>query len=208
MLTKLTQNKIIAWKSIPIPGKSAQDIMLPHLDRNKIIVPQEYKRAGVMILMFKKKEAWSFVLIQRTHHPKDKHAGQISLPGGQLEDCDKNNIIQCAIRETTEEVGIPQDQIQYIASLTPIYVPVSGFMVYPQVGLFEGDISLFSKQDNEVEKLIWTSISQLMDDDIIKHKTIIAGKRTISNVPYFDIDNHVVWGATAMILSEFKVWID
>ena len=198
-------NNLLRWNGT-LPGKSAQDIMIPHPDRNKYKVVENHKKAGVMILLFQKEEIWHLVLIKRTQHPNDKHSGQISLPGGQLDKRDKD-IRDCAIRETHEEIGVRPSDIKILQSLTPIYVPVSQFMVYPQVGFYNGEISTFRKQDDEVESMIFVPLEHLLNDQMIQKKDIIIRERLIKSVPYFKIGSHIIWGATAMILSEFKQWI-
>lgn len=196
-------NQIRALNTLELPGKSAQDLMIPHIGRNKVTIPVDHKKAAVMIMLYAHQSSWHFTLIKRTSHPKDKHSGQISLPGGQLDPSDLN-IIECALRETEEEIGISSLHISQICSLTPLYVPVSNFLIYPQVSYYPGGINQFSKEDNEVDILIHTPINHLLKKSTTKRKNISIRNNTFHNVPYFDIDNHVVWGATAMILSEFK----
>ncbi len=207
MINKLNKNQILEWRDNPLPGVIAQDIMLPHSSRKDIKVPENFKKAGVMILIFDYKDNWHICLIKRTHHPKDKHAGQVSFPGGQLDSSDNEDMIACAMRESQEEIGIPQSAIQHIASLTPIYVPVSNFMVYPQVGIYGGSIEDFSKQDDEVADLIFSPLTTILANDIVAKQDIIRENQKIKDVPCFDIEGHIVWGATAMILSEFREWI-
>lgn len=200
-------DEVLNWKNIPLPGVMAQDLMLPHPSRNKFSLPETYKKAGIMILIFRHQNEWNFTLIKRSKHPKDKHSGQISLPGGQLDIIDNNNLEDCAIRETHEEIGIIPTSISIIAPLTSIYVPVSNFMIYPYVGLFNGDISQFSIQENEVDELIVISINDFLLDTTKQKTDIKLKSHTLKSVPVFNIKDHIVWGATAMVLSEFKQWI-
>jgi 8-oxo-dGTP pyrophosphatase MutT (NUDIX family) len=161
------------------------------------------KLASVLILIYQRNGQYHIPLIQRTsHNEADQHRGQIALPGGKFEDNDVN-YMQTALRESNEEIGIDLNKVTIAGNLTPLYVGVSNFLIHPYVGTFEGDPQ-FLKQENEVEEIIHSPINHFFDDskksitDMRVRKNII-----LPSVPYFDIKEKVVWGATAMILSEF-----
>ncbi len=159
------------------------------------------KSAGVMILLYPKNEKIYFALIQRQGHPKDPHQYQISLPGGKQEE--NEGLKQTAIRETYEEIGVPMESIQPLASLSTVFVAVSNFLIYPFVGYVE-QTPTFTTQPEEVQELLEIPIADMLDDSIIQRTDINVRGVTLKSVPYFALANKVVWGATAMILNEFR----
>ena len=186
----------------PLPGWSAQSKMSPIKSRDYKKVPDTAKRAGVMALMYPAQNAaLKMIYIKRpSKNPLDKHGGQVSFPGGQYELGDEN-IIRTALRETEEEIGIPSQNIQVLGQLSPIYVFVSNFLVRPTVGYIDYQPE-FILQDSEVDYIITTSISHLLDPTSRKRKDLKIRNNTIRQVPYFDIRGEVLWGATAMMTSE------
>jgi len=185
-----------------LPGKVAQERMMvrPHILRTKLFNSKNHhKPAAVLILLYPTDGEWWFFLTKRTENV-DHHKGQISFPGGMLEKNESKE--EAAIRETYEEIGIPPQKIKIIGQLTPFFIPVSGFKIFPFVGWLE------KKQKTkihtaEVEQIFSTSINTLMKDEIKKEKNdVLAGSKV--TIPYFDIEDKMVWGATSIILSEFK----
>ncbi|HMP30624.1 MAG TPA: CoA pyrophosphatase, partial [Saprospiraceae bacterium] len=131
------------------------------------------------------------------------HSAQISFPGGKLEDSDYSHS-DCALRETHEEVGIDPSSVGIIGELSSIFVVASNFMVYPFVGFTSSEPN-FEPDTDEVEYIIEVPLEQLLENKYIKRKSITVSNGTlIDNVPYFNFSGEVVWGATAMILSELK----
>ena len=130
------------------------------------------------------------------------HSSQVALPGGKSELFDLNHW-QTALRETEEEIGVPKTLVQHLKNLSPLYVPPSNFMVYPFLG-FCTEEPTFRLDLAEVADTIEISLN----DFINKYKTVTK-KLTTSymveqEVRGFEINNHFVWGATAMMLSEIK----
>ncbi len=187
-----------------LPGEEAQLKMTPPLRPRIITDKSKYIDSAVMILLQMKNDKICFPLIQRTSGNKDdRHKGQIGLPGGKLDPKDKS-FKHCAIRELEEELGVNPDDIHEVCNLTELYIPISYFKVQPFVFFTEKEIN-FTIQPDEVEYYFEISIDDLLDDKIIKKTSVRAGNgKTLDNIPYFCLNNHVVWGATAMILSEFK----
>ena len=155
--------------------------------------------AAVLILLYPIKKEWYFFLTKRTK-TIEHHKGQISLPGGMLEEGESHR--EAAIRETFEELGIESKEINILGSLTPFYIPVSGFNIFPFVGWMKNKPQL-KIQSNEVSKVFSPTILSLMKKDTKKEKssTILGNK---VKIPFFNLNNEMVWGATSMILSEFK----
>ncbi len=193
----LTQN--------PLPGWDAQQLMAPKLINNLQQIPRklhpEGRKASVLILLYRENGKWYFPLTQRPNYD-GAHGGQISLPGGKLEIQDQNDRIQTALRETHEEIGIEADGINVIGSLTEFYVFASHTNVLPVVGWIEQSPA-FKKDPKEVEQIIQTPLETLFDTKNRK-ETILKIKGNSIKAPYFDVEGHQVWGATAIILSEFS----
>ena len=145
------------------------------------------------------------VLILRTSD-HGVHSGQVSFPGGKKEESDRS-LEDTALRETEEEIGIKKNDVKVIGHLSELYIPTSGFLVQPFVGYLNKK-PLFHPDKNEVQKLIEVPLFLIMDDGIVKETTILKSKtrnqKSEIRIPYFDIHGEVVWGATAMILSELK----
>jgi len=182
------------------PGEFAQNIMKPKYltTKNKSYINSNAIPSAVLILLFKEENIYKYYLTLRSNNV-GKHKGQISLPGGSQE---KNESLEStALRETEEEIGIDKDTIYIIGKLTKLYVPVSNFCIYPFVG-WTNNIARIKPSD-EVEKIFNVPLSDLLNKNNEKHK-----QKTLNNkqtkVPYFNLRNNEVWGATAMILSEFK----
>jgi 8-oxo-dGTP pyrophosphatase MutT (NUDIX family) len=198
---------IAAQLKNPLPGHTAQ-FRMSAMKRIKALglpqtPPPDAKVACVMnLLHVDESGTWRTVLIRRTANPHDRHSGQISFPGGRWEESD--GVLEAvALRETTEEIGVPADQIQVLGQLTELYIPISNFLVYPFVGLLQGK-SDFVPQPGEVAAILTPALDALLDPANLKTMDMrVADSVTLTDVPYFDIDGHAVWGATAMILSEF-----
>ena len=133
----------------------------------------------------------------------EQHSGQIAFPGGKVE-IDDRDLIDTALREAEEEVSIKRKDVEIIGQLTELYIPPSRFIVQPVVA-FSAQEPQFSPDPVEVEKVIQTPLSRIVEDDVIREKEIFLPKyNTTIETSYFDIDEQVVWGATAMILSELR----
>lgn len=182
----------------PLPGWTSQVKMAPSFRPDH--TPRENcTKAGVLLLLYPNLTDLSLILIKRPQY-KGIHSGQISLPGGKVETSDKN-LIDTALRETEEEIGVPAKFIDVLGTLTPLYIPVSDTEVFPSVG-FTGEKPLFEPDPYEVDFLIELPIAQLLKPEIIETK-IYQDNKYNGIIPYFNINNNHIWGATAMILSEF-----
>jgi 8-oxo-dGTP pyrophosphatase MutT (NUDIX family) len=185
----------------PLPGLTAQKRM--SLDERDLpCAPRDHepKKAGVLVLLYpnQDKEQLYLVLTRRTETLID-HGGQISLPGGSQEPNDPS-LADTALREACEEVGVCSDDIRLLGNLTPVYIPPSDFCVHPYVA-YASHSPAFLAQPDEVAELLQLPIAHLMDGGNLRtERWIVRGKE--SDVPYFDVFGHKVWGATAIILSE------
>lgn len=184
-----------------LPGENAQRLMMPvestraRFDLNR----PDAKRGGVLILFYAKSNSIFIPLTQR-HDYGGTHGGQVSLPGGKMEKQD-SSIIDTALRETHEEIGIHSKKIQVLGQLSDLYIPPSNFQVTPVVGFIDEEPD-FNLDAYEVKELIEAPLTDLLDAEKKKTKDIEVRGGFRINAPYFDIKGRVVWGATAMILSE------
>lgn len=187
-----------------LPGEKAHKEMharLPNGGYIKINHQDPPRKSGVMILLYEKDGLPCFPLIQRPSYP-GVHSGQMAFPGGKYEDEDEN-LVQTALRETQEEIGITSDKIQVIGLLSEMHVVASNYDILPVIGCMS-DNPNFIPDPKEVEELITPTVAQLLSPEKRKEKEINVRTGVNLIAPYFDLENKVVWGATAMILNELK----
>ncbi len=159
------------------------------------------RMAAVMMLFYPKNGMTHLVLIVRNSY-EGVHSAQIAFPGGKYEAGDEN-FSQTALRETQEEVGVNPAVIDVVKSFTEVYIPPSNFIVHPFLGICKEEIC-FVLDPSEVSSIIELPLSVFLDDEILIEAKMSTSYANEINVPAFDIEGHVVWGATAMMLSELK----
>jgi 8-oxo-dGTP pyrophosphatase MutT (NUDIX family) len=142
----------------------------------------------------------SFFLIERQGYD-GPHSGQIGLPGGKKEATDAD-FWHTAIRETTEELGISADSIEPLGMLTELFIPVSRFWVFPKIGILKNEVAL-SPDAREVKRVIAPFIGEVLKEENRARRSVSAGGFQLE-APVFIFNDIQVWGATAMILSEFS----
>lgn len=193
-------------KNLELPGEEIQLKMAPmerlvelkRLATNKNSASQ----AGVMVLFYpSENNITRFVLILRRTY-KGVHSGQVGFPGGRYELTDVD-LLNTAVRETEEEVGVPKNKVTVLKQLTEMYIPPSNFIVQPYIG-YTDMYPKFVLQEDEVESIIEVDLSHFLDDSIIISKKLTTSYALEIDVPAFQLNGHVVWGATAMILSEVR----
>ena len=190
--------KILSSK---LPGEKAHDIMRTG---PKFPKPLEYMKkkaipSAVLILLFPNNNTFNFILTLRSKKV-ETHKGQISLPGGAQEQ--NESLEKTALRETEEEIGVSPETIELIGRLSTLYVPFSGFDIHPYVG-WATEMPEINISVEEVDKIISVPVTELIDSNNLRIKnTSLRGIPV--KMPYFNLKNEIVWGATSMILSEFK----
>ncbi|MEM9928651.1 MAG: CoA pyrophosphatase [Bacteroidota bacterium] len=192
----------------PLPGQAAQ-FKLAHTVRQQFPPPTaDARRAGVLALFYPNdrqvygRNNVNLIFIQRSsREPRDRHAGQISFPGGSLEAHDAN-LAATAIRETEEEIGVPAAAIELVGPLTELFIPVSNFLVSPYVG-FTAARPDFILQPTEVDAVLEVPFADFLQPTArqLMDKRLGNGI-TLKDTPYWAVGGHEIWGATAMITSE------
>ena len=190
---------------INLPSTSAHIKMAP-LERVKQLEEgfdtiKNSRKAAVMMLFYPKNELAHLLLIVRNSY-LGVHSSQIAFPGGKVEESDLD-LKATALRETHEEIGIHPNKISVIRDFSSVYIPPSNFLVFPFLGVSTCELN-FSLQEEEVAGIIEMPLSLLLDDSIISIKVLETSYAKSIEVPVFQIENHIVWGATAMMLSELK----
>lgn len=183
----------------PLPGDSARLSMLPEYRRGP--GPEEdgkpWREASVLILLYSAADRAAFPLIQRTVGT-GVHAGQVSLPGGSREKGE--TAWECALRETSEELGFNTGDVRMIRELTPLQVPPSRFQVRPFVGVLDVP-PIFRPAPAEVEECFETSLDKLLDP-AAREEDRVEREGRFWRIPFYRLAGRRVWGATAMILAE------
>jgi len=183
------------------PGYSAQKKMAPSNRQKKPAIKYETcMLSAVLICLYPKSTEWHICFMKRT---KDNtvHSGQISFPGGKYEQTDIL-IQETAIREAQEEMNIACSGKDIVGILSSLYVPPSNFLIYPVVVCLP-KAPEFKPNPFEVDAIIEVKLSDIFNDQAKKIKKIDRGEIQF-DIPYYKIDSHQIWGATAMILSELE----
>lgn len=184
-----------------LPGENAQDKMSP-IGRKELVKTMnvEYRQSAVMIFLYPSEALQAKLVVIRRRLSGGVHSGQISLPGGRYEEEDKN-LFQTAVRETHEEIGFELDTEKMIGGLSKLLIPVSGYEVQPVIG-YTDEMPMFTPQEEEVDTIIEIDVEELLHcEPVIKQFKGASGFRI--EAPCYQINETIIWGATAMILSEF-----
>ncbi|PCE65040.1 NUDIX hydrolase [Sediminicola luteus] len=192
-------------KNLPLPGLSAHAKMVPPLRRRDLehmTVPEQAKRAGVMALCYPNESGNTMLLLILRKTYKGVHANQIGFPGGKVE-MDDRHIQDTALRETFEEVGVPVNEIRLVRELSDVYIPPSNFLVTPFLGWCAAE-PRFIIQESEVEALVKVPLTEFLAVESVQERELSTSYANTMKVPAFILQDHVVWGATAMMLSEIR----
>ncbi len=190
-----------------LPGNEAHSIMFPGIKDMPEQLPADVKLSAVMALFFLKDNEWQLLTIKRTEDGK-AHSGQVSFPGGRQDPSDED-AKDTALRETFEEIGVAPDAIDVIGALSPLYIVVSNFQVFPYVGILKENGN-YNISVNEV-----TRVLEIPLNDLFSSKAKVAVE--VSSPAFPDIvrkvnayqlqDGTVIWGATAMMIAELEmIW--
>lgn len=199
--------KINQLMQMPLPGENAQFLMSPPYRQELIKLREQVikksKKAAVLALFYPDfNEETHLVLIKRKTY-KGVHSAQLAFPGGKVEAVDKD-FQETALRETEEEIGVPRTSIDIIKPLTQLYIPPSNFEVFPFLGKV-AHTPTFIRQESEVEDILAVSLKNFFNDSCVCNVKVATSYNLEVEVPAFNFDGHIVWGATAMMMSEIKV---
>jgi len=186
-----------------LPGTDAQAAMAPVPRRGwrPGELPDVMREAAVLVLVYPVDGRPTFVLTRRTE-TVDHHRGQVSLPGGSVDPGEDAEA--CALRECHEELGVDPGPIRVIGRMTPLHIPVSGFLVQPVVATLGGRPD-FRAHAAEVASVHEVSLSSLVDPARERHDRVRDETGGFwKDVPWFELDGLRVWGATAMMLAELR----
>lgn len=188
-----------------LPGKDSHLEMLPKLPQGQPIRIQHDtapRPGAVLIMIYEEEKELRFPLIQRPQYD-GVHSGQMALPGGKKEKEDKD-LVETALRETQEEIGIAPEDIEVIGSLSTFFVAASNFQILPVIG-YSRTTPKFVADNHEVEEVIVASFDHLIAEEKRRETEIKVSSGLTLHSPYFELGGKTVWGATAMMLSEFRV---
>ena len=200
------ENKIVKITKLNLPGEAAQFKMAPMerlAELKRIAIERETARkAGVLALFYpsEAKETMLALILRKTY--KGVHSAQIGFPGGKYE-IEDNTLKETALRETEEEIGVVRNSVSVLKKLTEVYIPPSNFFVQPYLGITK-DTPNFILQEEEVEALVEVPLIHFMDDATKTYQNLTTSYAKNIEVPAFMLNNHLVWGATAMMLSEVR----
>jgi len=201
------EQRISKIKDLPLPGESSHHKMVPEFRIKELLELKDAntppRKAAVMALFYpnQKEETHILFILRKTY--KGVHSNQVAFPGGKAEKED-DNLMVTALRETHEEVGVHPDDIHVVKELSEIFIPPSNFEVQPFLGLYKKP-KPFVIQESEVAALLEVSLVNFLSEASITTKNITTSYATNVDVPAFKLNGYIVWGATAMMLSEIKV---
>jgi len=192
----------------PLPGRSAQERMMGRVLPHPIVVPENARPSAVLCLLFPIDIELHMLLMKR-REDKTAHSAQVSFPGGSYEATDAD-FKATALREAQEEVGIVSSDVDILGALTPLYIPVSNFNVYPFVG-YSAERPQYNLSHNEVSYTIEVPLSSLLHPDRKSVTDVVSPvvPGVIRNVNAYKLeDGTIIWGATAMMISELEAILE
>ncbi len=207
-VTKKTITHIENFLKGPLPGWTGQQPMAPEYRQNidhKRLIQRDHREGSVLVLLYSGADKTLHFVLTRRPTYSGVHSGQISLPGGKREP--NEGLSETALRETFEEIGVARKSLRLLGQLSSLYIPPSNFMVYPFVAFAERHPA-FHPDPVEVAELIETPLSLILDHSEPYYQMMAHTRLGQIPIPYYDVYGHVVWGATAMILSEFITLIN
>lgn len=193
-------------RNLPLPGRDVQLEMAP-MERLKELKEIDIsklspRQAAVMSLFYPNTSGETELILMLRQTYKGVHSNQVGFPGGKVETSDRD-LEHTALRETEEEIGVAQSAITVVKELTNIYIPPSNFWVQSYIG-YSISTPDFIPQESEVEALIPVPLSEFLSDACITTQRLSTSYMDDIDVPAYNLQGHIVWGATAMMLNEVR----
>lgn len=204
MILPLDISTIAQRLALDLPGEAAHIEMLPYRDATSKMLQEvdDYRESAVAVLLYHDSNTLKSVLIQRPTY-NGTHSGQIAFPGGKRDE-DDADLLATAIREMHEEVGFYDPDILHLGELTRVFIPVSRFLVYPNV--FYSHVKPdFIPDPYEVADIITFELFDICQpESLTSTKIQLDNGVVLKDIPCFQIQEHIVWGATALIMNELR----
>ena len=171
-------------RDLLLTPEAAADMDAPGKTDAAVLIPL-YERRGELVAVFTERR-----------HDLSKHAGEISFPGGRQDEPDED-LRTTALRESREEIGLPEEAVDLVGALPPVGTFVTGYRVFPFVGLIEAGHT-WIPQETEVEKVLEFSLPELVAGHEMKR---LVRKGVPIKTPTYTVDGTLVWGATGRIVQ-------
>lgn len=200
MLLRELESDLTKRLGEPLPGAQAQVLLAPRPRTGW--QPGRFPvdcRPGAGLLLLYPIDGEAHLVLTVREDALPQHAGQVSLPGGAVED--EETIAEAALREAEEEVGLDPSTVRLLGCLSPLHIPVSGFILHPLVGVTESRPALIP-QPGEVARILEISFEELADSSRLRLEQRAIGRRDYL-IPYMELRGEKLWGATAMVIAEF-----
>jgi 8-oxo-dGTP pyrophosphatase MutT (NUDIX family) len=197
---------VVKIKHIELFGEASHAKMSPpyrlELAKRMKEKAKSAKKAGVLALFYPNDLGKTYLVLILRKTYKGVHSAQVGFPGGKFEEQDEDLLVT-AVRETEEEVGVPEHMVNIVKPMSPLYIPPSNFLVQPYLAISK-HTPQFIKQEEEVEDIIEVDLLDFLNDKNAITTRVPTSFNVEVDVPAFHLNGHVVWGATAMMLGEIK----
>ena len=206
MRFKAFEKTIPEINKLSLPGIETQLKMAPPFREQLLERYKEERKsakpAAVLALFYPSNLGETLLVLIVRKSYKGVHSAQVGFPGGKPEPED-DGLEATALRETWEEIGVSSDKITVLRELSSIYIPPSNFLVSLFIGIAHTPLT-FTLQPSEVDAIIEVSLTDFMNDSLEVVSEVLAADGVAYEVPAFNLNSRIVWGATAMMLIEIK----
>jgi 8-oxo-dGTP pyrophosphatase MutT (NUDIX family) len=201
----MTRTDLISKFEKELPGERSHLAFMPVRGSSSEQIRQgiTFRDSAVAIILFHNEAGKLCTIVTRRQVYDGSHSGQISFPGGKKE-LDDKNLLETAIRECHEEIGVYASNFELLKELTPLFVPVSKFLITPYVFYSENKSFDYMRSEREVAAIHEVDLLELFQSEVVQIDVPINSEFVMKNVPHFKQGDILIWGATALILNELK----